>query len=35
MGAINVWGEDYRDDVNNAMCNCGWRGKVSELVPRK
>ena len=25
--------EDFEDDINEAGCRCGWRGKVNERVP--
>lgn len=34
--AAPIWvvGESYKDDINNAWCDCGWSGKVNQLKPK-
>lgn len=32
MGAMNIHGKPFFDDVNTAQCKCGWEGMVYQLV---
>ncbi len=32
-GPVHIVGEGYQDDINRAYCDCGWSGKVNQLVP--
>lgn len=34
-GAVQIVGEPFEDNVNDAYCKCGWRGTVKELMPEK